>query len=154
MKSRRSVISVSTISSLWRRHVLASFLATIALTGVVVASPVLRVTVLQVFNPTLQAGAGFGESVTGIGDVNGDGIADVAVGAPGADRAYIISGATRAVLRTLADPNGTGHRFGFAVANAGDLNGDGIDDLAVGAPGLSPSPLPLPCVLPPCPLPT
>lgn len=125
--------------------------AVAVLTPRAIASPVLKVTVLSISNPALQAGAGFGESVAGIGDVNGDGVSDLAVGAPGADRAYILSGATRALLRTIVDPNGSGHRFGFAVANAGDVNGDGVDDLAVGAPGLSPSPVPLPCLDPPCP---
>lgn len=127
--------------------------AVAALTARAIASPVLKVTVLPIANPAPQAGAGFGESVAGIGDVNGDGVRDLAVGAPGADRAYILSGATRAVLRTIVDPNGIGHRFGFAVTNAGDVNGDGGDDLAVGAPGLSASPFPLPCLDPPCPPP-
>ena len=59
----------------------------------------------------------------------------------------------RATIRTLTDPDGTGNRFGFAVANAGDVNKDGFDDVAVGAPGPAQPPFPLPCVLTPCPVP-
>jgi hypothetical protein len=135
-------------------HAFACALAgAVALSALLAAAPTLRVTVLQIPQPALQGAAGFGESVAGLGDVDGDGVGDLVVGAPGADRVYIVSGASRGVLRTIPDPNGTGHRFGFAVATAGDVNGDGIDDVAVGAPGPSPAPLPLPCVLPPCPTP-
>ena len=127
--------------------------ALVALTAHVVAAAVLRVTVLPISTPTSVAGARFGESVAGLGDVNGDGVGDLIVGAPGADRVFMLSGATLAVLRTMVDPNGTGHLFGNTVANAGDVNGDGVDDIAVGAPGPVPGPLPLPCALPPCPPP-
>jgi hypothetical protein len=127
--------------------------ALVALTAHVVATAVLRVTVLPISTPTSVAGARFGESVAGLGDVNGDGVGDLIVGAPGADRVFMLSGATLAVLRTMVDPNGTGHLFGYTVANAGDVNGDGVDDIAVGAPGPVPGPLPLPCALPPCPPP-
>lgn len=127
--------------------------AVVARTAHVVGAAVLRVTVLPVSTPTSVAGARFGESVAGLGDVNGDGVGDLTVGAPGADRVFILSGATRAAVRTIVDPNGTGNRFGYAVANAGDVNGDGVDDIAVGAPGPMPGPLPLPCGLPPCPPP-
>ncbi len=126
--------------------------ALVALTAHVVAA-VLRVTVLPISTPTSVAGARFGESVAGLGDVNGDGVGDLIVGAPGADRVFMLSGATLAVLRTIVDPNGTDHLFGRTVANAGDVNGDGVDDIAVGAPGPVPGPLPLPCALPPCPPP-
>src|SRR5690349_769155 len=98
------------------------------------------------------ASAQFGLSVASIGDVNGDGISDLLVGAPGADKAFVISGADQTVLRTISDPDGlTGNRFGFAVVAAGDWNGDGVPDFAVGAPGDEMF-LPLPCPGPdPCP---
>jgi hypothetical protein len=132
---------------------IATALAAAVTTAFLRAAPVLKVTITALPNPAPQSGADFGESVTGIGDVNGDGVGDVAVGAPGANRVYVFSGQNRALLRTIADPNGTGHRFGFAVSSTSDVNGDGIDDLVVGAPGPVPSPLVLPCVVMPCPVP-
>jgi hypothetical protein len=111
-------------------------------------------TLIMIDNPAPSADALFGLSVTGLGDVNGDGVADLAAGAPGADRVFVISGADRSVIRTLSDPeNLSGNRFGFGVAAIGDVNGDGVDDLAAGAPGPSPSPIPLPCPVAPCPPP-
>ncbi len=108
-------------------------------------------TLITIDNPSPSAGALFGLSLTGLGDVNGDGVADLAVGAPGAERVFVISGANRSVIRTLSDPeNLSGNRFGFGVAALGDVNGDGVDDLAVGAPGPTPAPIPLPCPVAPC----
>ena len=68
-------------------------------------------TVLTIANPNQAADANFGWSVVALGDVNGDGTPDLAAGAPGADRAYIFSGArapscTRSpILRTSLAPN-------------------------------------------------
>lgn len=129
----------------------AAFLAT----QVVVPSAraVLRPpTVLAISAPALAAGAQFGAAVDGVGDVNGDGVSDAVIGAPGADKAYLVSGATRAIVRTIADPDGlAGTSFGAAVAGVGDVSGDGVDDVAVGAPS-DPQILPLPCLdPPPCP---
>ena len=84
-----------------------------------------------------------GFAVTAIGDVNDDGVDDLVVGAPTADvpalrnqgRVFIVSGADGTVLHTLSDPtpleNGL---FGAALASPGDIDGDGIDDVAVGSP--------------------
>ncbi len=85
--------------------------------------------------------AEFGASVA-VGDVNGDGRADIAVGAPEetvsgqtySGRVYVFSGVDHSLLMTLTDPlaprPGSYFYFGDAVA-AGDVNGDGHADIAV-----------------------
>ncbi len=81
----------------------------------------------------------FGVSVSGAGDVDGDGFDDVIVGASFDDNngvdsgsARVISGSTGVVLYTFYGDSG-GDRFGVSVSGAGDVNGDGFDDLIVGA---------------------
>ena len=72
-----------------------------------------------------------------LGDLDGDGHAEHAVGIPvtdGVGRARIFSSATGDLLRTLrSDVPGDG--FGWSLANAGDVDADGRDDVIVGAPG-------------------
>jgi hypothetical protein len=93
-----------------------------------------------------QAGARFGYAVAGAGDVNGDGYDDLLVGAPfyngtaaqGAGRAFVYSGKTHELLYTLHGDAGT-HGFGSGTDHAGDLDGDGVGDLLVGAFGSTPS---------------
>jgi hypothetical protein len=85
----------------------------------------------------------FGESVSGVADVDGDGLGDLLVGAqyedPGrgpvdAGRAYVFSGQTGALLHTLTSPNPEpGGFFGNAVAGVPDTDGDGRGDLLIGA---------------------
>jgi hypothetical protein len=87
----------------------------------------------------------FGSAVASAGDVNGDGYADVLVGASGvADytgRAYVYfggaAGLATAPAVTLGGPDGPGAMFGVSVAGAGDVNGDGYGDLVVGADEVS-----------------
>src|SRR5256885_1269505 len=106
---------------------------------------VLIPTLVRIPSPAAGTGAQFALSVAAIGDVNGDGVPDLLVGAPGADKVFVISGNDQTVLRTISDPDGlTGNRFGFAITAAGDWNGDGIPDFAVGAPGPEMF-VPLPC---------
>jgi hypothetical protein len=108
----------------------------------------------------VDAGDNAGASVSGAGDVNGDGIDDVIVGAFGADPAglsdagesYVVFGSTQGFpavlpLGSLFPAGGgdgsrgfvlagaeDGDASGFLVSAAGDVNGDGIGDLVVGAP--------------------
>ncbi|QDV05542.1 FG-GAP repeat protein [Planctomycetes bacterium Poly30] len=86
-----------------------------------------------------SVGDWFGHSTDGVGDVDGDGVADLIVGAPqiqsgGAGQASMHSGATGARLWTV-DGEALNDRFGWVVAGAGDVNGDGLDDVAICAPG-------------------
>ncbi|MCI0588666.1 MAG: Ig-like domain-containing protein [Planctomycetes bacterium] len=81
-----------------------------------------------------------GMSVAGLGDANGDGVPDFAVGASGADpggipdagEARLASGASGATL-LLVGGAAPMEQFGSAVGGAGDLDGDGLSDLLVGA---------------------
>ncbi len=99
-----------------------------------------------------------GRSVASAGDVNGDGFADVIVGAPLADpngrngsgASYVVFGKASGFganldLSSLNGSNGfklsgaaTSDASGISVASAGDVNGDGFSDLIVGAPGADP----------------
>ncbi|MFZ5468751.1 MAG: FG-GAP-like repeat-containing protein [Myxococcota bacterium] len=99
-------------------------------------------------DPTDQTGSRFGWAVAGVGDVNGDGFADVLVGSDGFDgeaadegRAYLFLGSAaglEAAPSWVADPTDLqGAFFGFSVSGAGDLNGDEYADVVVGASGWS-----------------
>ena len=85
----------------------------------------------------------FGQSVASAGDVNGDGYADVIVGAYGyggsIGRALVYHGSPRGLSSAagwIVVGTGSG-QFGVAVAGAGDVNGDGYGDVIVGEQGYS-----------------
>jgi hypothetical protein len=90
-----------------------------------------------------QGNARFGWSVSWAGDVNGDGFSDVIVGAPLFDspeanegRVFVYHGSATGLSTTpnwTAESNQAGAQFGYSVASAGDVNGDGFSDVIVGA---------------------
>lgn len=102
-------------------------------------------------NLQLQSQAGYGYSVAGLGDVNGDGFDDVAIGAP--TMADVVTGSGNllsvgAVFLYFGSANGlpatpskilqptspvAGSLFGLSIAS-GDISGDGKNDIIIGAP--------------------
>jgi len=85
---------------------------------------------------TVLTGTGnFGIDVACAGDVNGDGYADALVGAPDVGEAYLFLGSSDGLeTEPQATLTGAG-QYGLAVSSAGDVNGDGLSDIAVGGNG-------------------
>ena len=99
-----------------------------------------------------------GYSVSSAGDINGDGYDDIIIGAPFADLngersglTYVVFGKESGFSRTIdlseldggdgfrIDSENTGDWSGYSVSSAGDFNGDGYDDVIIGASGASPN---------------
>ncbi|PSF39565.1 hypothetical protein C7H19_01890 [Aphanothece hegewaldii CCALA 016] len=106
----------------------------------------------------INAGDLSGASVSNAGDINGDGFDDLIIGAfsanPNGDssgQSYVVFGKSGGFsdslnLSTLNGTNGFAINgisaidfSGASVSNAGDINGDGFDDLIIGAPGTNPN---------------
>jgi len=76
----------------------------------------------------------FGHSMTLVDDLDGDGIPALAVGALGGDYVDILDGPGYSSVLVLNSPFAPGSGFGAHVAHLGDLDGNGLGELAVGAP--------------------
>lgn len=77
--------------------------------------------------------------VSVVGDVDGDGVADIyatdfvnQARGPATGRVYVYSGRTGETVRTLTG-EGAGEGFGIGAARTGDVDGDGHDDLVIGS---------------------
>jgi len=89
------------------------------------------------------AGLGFGHDVAAAGDVNGDGFDDVVIGTdvtlfspPVTESVYIYYGSANGLGSTptqITYPQQPNSSFGTAASGTGDVNGDGFDDIVVGA---------------------
>ncbi len=102
-------------------------------------------------NPDSSPGGdNFGSSIENMGDIDGDGITDIAVGAIGdrldAGAVWILFLNTDGTVKTDPPPNKIANPvldddwFGYSIANMGDIDDDGINDIAIGAPNYVSSP--------------
>ncbi|MBC6608080.1 FG-GAP repeat protein [Hymenobacter sp. BT188] len=106
-------------------------------TGLIIEDPTLLA------SPGSNSGDYFGNSVAGVGDIDGDSYNDVMVGAFGNNnyqgRAYLYRGTSTGLNIDpviIANPANTGEDwFGVSVAGAGDVNKDGYADVVIGAQG-------------------
>ena len=133
----------------WSRHAVATLVALPAL-ALLSAGSALAMTPVDLahdWNTRVDGGANsenLGGSVANAGDVNGDGVDDLLIGAINASVVYVVYGQPHARRNVLDAGTLTGAQgylikgppqseTGYAVASAGDVNGDGVPDALIGS---------------------
>jgi len=124
----------------WNRWLPAGLAALVAAVAPGAAAPhgdgfVEPVDILYTLSGT-SPGANFGWAVSELGDLDGDGAMELIVGEPftATGTTYVYSGRTGSLLYRL--DGAPGDQQGYAIADAGDTNGDGVPDIVSGAPAV------------------
>ena len=108
----------------------------------VISAPVL-ITSSTNGGPALSSGDLFGASIAALGDLDGNGVGDMAVGVPARNRVYVMfmqaDGTASSFVLISAVPGGPliggSDMFGMGLGTLHDVDGNGIDELLIGAPG-------------------
>mmetsp|Transcript_3617 Transcript_3617/g.7815 ORF Transcript_3617/g.7815 Transcript_3617/m.7815 type:complete len:578 (-) Transcript_3617:389-2122(-) len=103
-------------------------------------SPSLVGSMLRISPSSMSHGDSFGSAVAWIADIDGDGLPDLAVGAPGATASsgavHLVSSVSGDILGTISSPQPQeDNRFGASVVLGPDWEGNGDRDLMIGVPG-------------------
>jgi hypothetical protein len=132
-KTMNAPTTRSTPALLYFPSLLAASLVVMLTVGPVAAQPLLH----ALTSPNLEPSGRFGDAVAAIRDLDGDNAPDLLIGAPGepldSGRVYVFSGAVVTRIRTLASPSAERGGFGTAVAAVPDADGDGVEEVLVGA---------------------